>query len=205
MRKYKQAGVYPNWVGHRDTHELSGEQLMPEQTHHTRRGSDLLGMPVYSITEGKKLGEITTLLVRREDSTVAAVRVGNAIAQGVALSYGLLRLVGIDIILVDSEAVMGQSLPIETVSALDDAVTGRAVLTVKGDQVGTISGFLVETQTGHITAYRVLPEAGIMTRIARLVQHDTLEVPIAQVQALGANALIVLDNLTVQADAGAVA
>lgn len=177
---------------------------MPEQTHHTRRGSELLGMPVYSIAEGKKLGEITTLLVRREDSTIAAVRVGTALAQGIALSYGLLRLVGIDIILVDSEVVMGQSLPIETVSALDDAVTGRAVLTAKGDQVGTISGFWVETQTGQITAYRVLPEAGILARLARLVQHDTLEVPIAQVQALGASALIISDTLTVQADTGIV-
>lgn len=175
---------------------------MSEQTHYVRRGSELLGMPVYSIAEGKRLGEITTLLVRREDSTVAAVRIGNVISQGVALSFGLLRLVGVDIILVDSETVMGQSLPIETVSALDDVVVGRAVLTAKGDKVGTISGFWVQIQTGQITAYRVLPEANILTRIARLVQHDTLEVPIEQVQALGMSALIVVDAVAVNADAG---
>lgn len=175
---------------------------MSEHTIPARRGSDLLGMPVFSIAEGKRLGEITTLLVRREDSTVAAVRIGNALMQGIALAYGTLRLVGIDAVLVDSEVVLSHSLPPQEVSALDDTVTGRAVLTAGGDPVGTVSGFWVQTDTGRISAYRVLPEAGILARLARLIQHDTLEVPIEQVQALGTKALIVSNALTATAEAG---
>jgi sporulation protein YlmC with PRC-barrel domain len=173
---------------------------MIEHTDNERRGKELLGMPVYTVAEGKRLGEVTTLLVQREDSSVAAVRIGNALSQGVPVPFGQLRLVGIDAILVENEAVLNQALSPEVVRALDNVVPGRAVITASGERIGTVSGFWVQTDTGRIVAYRVRPEAGLLARLARLLRNDTLEVPIEQVQALGADALIVSDALTARAD-----
>jgi sporulation protein YlmC with PRC-barrel domain len=175
---------------------------MQEHTDGERQGKDLIGMPIISIQEGRKLGEVTALLVRREDATVVAVRMGNQLAPGPAVAFGKLRLVGIDVILVDSAVSLDPALPTEVVRALDDTVLGRAVLTASGERIGTISGFWVNTTDGRIAAYRVHPEAGLLSRIANLLHHDTFEVPAEQVQALGAAALIVTDTVAGIASAG---
>ena len=77
-----------------------------------------------------------------------------------------------DAVLVESEATLGQVLPTEAVRALDDAVTGRAVLTASGERIGAISGIWVTTADGRIAAYRVHPEAGLLSRLARLIRSD---------------------------------
>lgn len=176
---------------------------MLEHTDGEKRGKHILGMPVYSLQEGKRLGEVTALLLRRADSSVAAVRVGGALNQGPPIPYAHLRLVGADAVFVESEAVMGEPLPPEAVRELDDAVTGRAVITARGARVGTISGLWVQKETGRVAVYRVRPDAGLLARLTRLMHNDTLEIPVEQVQALGADALIVSDAVTAAPDEGA--
>lgn len=168
---------------------------MQEHTDDERRGKDLIGMPVITIQEGRRLGEVTALLVRREDTTVAAVRIGSQFAPGPAVPFGNLRLVGVDAILVESAAVLEPALPTEVVRELDDAVTGRAVLTASGERIGSVSGFWVNTADGRIAAYRVRPEAGLLSRLTNVLHRDTFEVLAEQVQALGAAALIVTDTV----------
>jgi len=70
---------------------------------------------------------------------------------------------------------------------------GRTVLTASGERIGTISGFWVDTASGRVTAYRVHPEAGLLSGLSNLLRRDTFEVPAEQVQALGEAALIVTD------------
>lgn len=173
---------------------------MQEHTNGERRGRDLIGMPVYTIAEGRRLGEVTSLLVRREDATVAAIRIGNQLAPGPAIPFSALRLVGVDAVLVDSAAALEQVLPKEAERALDDAVVGKAVMTASGERIGTISGFWIATASGRIVDYRVHPEAGLLSRLARLVRSDSFEAPAEQVQALGADALIVM-NMDTTGDA----
>lgn len=167
---------------------------MQEHTDDERRGKDLLGMPVITIVEGRKVGEVTALLVRREEAAVAAVRIGSSLAPGPAVPIGNLRLVGVDVILVDSAAALEPALPTEVVRELDDAVNGRAVITASGERIGSVSGFWVNTTDGRIAAYRVRPEAGFLSRLTNVLHRDTFEVLSEQVQALGAAALIVKDT-----------
>ena len=168
---------------------------MQEHKDGERQGKDLIGMPVVTVQEGRRLGEVTALLVRREDTAVAAIRIGSQLAAGPAVPFANLRLVGVDVVLVDSAAALEPALPTEVVRDLDNAVTGRAVLTASGERIGTISGFWVNTADGRITTYRVHPEAGLLSRLSNLLRQDTFEVPVEQVQALGAAALIVTDNV----------
>lgn len=108
----------------------------------------------------------------------------------------------VDAILVDSAASLVPALPTEVVRGLDDTVLGRAVLTASGERIGTISGFWVNTADGRIAAYRVHPEAGLLSRLTNLLHHDTFEVPAEQIQALGAAALIVMDAVANVESAG---
>ena len=167
---------------------------MQEHTNGERQGKDIIGMPVITVQDGRRLGEVTALLVRRENTTVAAVRIGSQLTPGSAVPFGNLRLVGIDVILVDDAASLEPALPTEAVRELDDAVIGRTALTASGEKIGTISGFWVNITDGQITSYRVHPEAGLLSRLANLLRHDTFEVSAEQVQALGTSALIVIDT-----------
>src|SRR5579862_2105042 len=155
---------------------------MQEHTDGERRGKDLIGMPVITVQDGRRLGEVTALLVRRENTMVEAVRIGSQLAPGSAVPFGNLRLVGVDAILVDSAAALEPALPTEVVRQLDDTVMGRSVLTASGERIGTISGFWVNTANGRIAAYRVHPEAGLLSRMANLLRNDTFEVLAGQVQ-----------------------
>ena len=168
---------------------------MQEHTAAERQGKDIIGMPVFTIQEGRRLGEVTALLVRQEDASIAAIRIGTQLAPGAAVPFGNLRIVGVDAVLVDSTAAIEPALPTEEVRKLDDAVTGRAVITASGERIGAISGFWVDTASGRITAYRVHPEAGFLSRLTNLLHHDTFEVAAEQVQALGAAALLVTDTV----------
>jgi|GEM_PF-4480967 len=158
-----------------------------------RRGKELLGMTVYSVQEGKRLGEVTALLVRRENSSVAAIRIGSQLTLGPAVAYVDLRLVGIDVILVESESMLRKEISADEARTLDDRVPGRPVFTASGVRVGTVSGFWVHTDTGQIAAYRVRPETGLLSRLARVVRSDSMDIPVEQVHSLGADALVVSD------------
>lgn len=168
---------------------------MQEHTERERQGKDLIAMPVLTIAEGRRLGEVTALLVQRENITVTAIRIGTQLAPGPAIPFANLRLVGVDAILVDSVAVLEPALPTEAMRELDDTLVGRAVITASGEKIGTVSGFWVHIADGRIVAFRVHPEANLLSRLASLLRHDTFEVPVEQVQALGAAALIVLDTV----------
>ena len=60
---------------------------------------------------GGRLGESTALLVRREGATVAAVRIDSQLAPGPDVPYGNLRLVGVGVILVESDAARWRKHP----------------------------------------------------------------------------------------------
>lgn len=158
-----------------------------------RKGRDLLGMPVYTVQEGKRLGEITGLYVSREDSTVAAVGLGNG-GRNVVLPYGSLRLVGEDIVLLEGEPVLEQALDSNAIRELDSGLSGRPVLTRSGQRLGTILGIRVETVHGRIETYRVRPESGLIAQLAAAVLDRGQEIPVHQVISLGNDALIVSDE-----------
>lgn len=159
-----------------------------------RKGRELLGTPVYSIQEGKRLGEVAALLIRRSDSTVAAVNISAGSMRGSwSLPFQKFRTVGEDIILVDSVATLQDSLTADEIRELDTGLSGRPVITQSGEQLGTILGIYVNTTTGVIEAYRVKPESGVMAKLAATVLDRGLEIPVSLVQSVGPNALIVSD------------
>ncbi len=165
-----------------------------------RKGRDLLGMPVYTVEEGKRLGEVTALLVRPSDSTVAAIRFTSG-GSTYHLAFERFRTVGHDALLIDNEAVLHHDLSSDQCRELDTGLSGRPVITMSGQRLGTLLGFQVETSTGRIEAYRVKPESGMLARLAASVMDRGLEIPISQVHSLGAHALIVHDDAATAADA----
>lgn len=167
---------------------------MREDPQGERRGRDILGMPVYSVEEGRHLGQVTTLLVRWGDATVAAVGIGSSLSSGPAVPFANLRLVGEDAVLVESAGVLTRALSPEAERGLDAGVLGRPVITASGEKIGNVTGFRIATDDGRITAYRMRPAANPLARLVHLLRHDSFEVLAEAVQALGADALILLEE-----------
>src|SRR5262249_36567667 len=112
------------------------------------------------------------------------------------LRFSQLSTVGVHAVMVASEAVLKDGLPAEEIRELDGSLPGRAVVTERGQRLGEVAGFAVNTSTGRIESYRVRPDAAGLARLASLVKPELIEIPDALVVSLGANALIVRDDAT---------
>jgi uncharacterized protein YrrD len=165
-----------------------------------RGAQELMGLPVLTIAEGKKLGSISRLLVRRETRSLVAVGIGGgAFSHPSYLRYSQLSKIGADAVMVASEAVLKEGIPPEEIGELDSSVLGRPVVTEHGEKLGQVAGFTANTATGRIEAFRVRPEVAGLARLAALahLSHpENAELPDALVVSLGDSALIVRDEAT---------
>ena len=140
-----------------------------------RQGRDILELPVYTIAEGKSVGSVDTLFVRRENLTVPWVRLKTgALASHAFTPYSAFQTVGADIALLPNAGLLQSALPADEKNALDTGLTGRPVLTPGGEQVGTIAGFEIDTADGAILAFRVRAVAGFFRHVLAAVRDDTV-------------------------------
>lgn len=158
-----------------------------------RRARSLLGMPVYSIAEGRRIGEIDALLIRPADRSLGAVRVAGD-GHRRTLRFDLITSIGDDAVTVQSEEMLQGEPTSQTIRALDTHLSGRRVLTESGEVVGTIAGYVVNTHSGKIETFRVRCESGMLGRLTALLRDEALEIPDALVISLGENALVVRDE-----------
>jgi uncharacterized protein YrrD len=163
-----------------------------------RKSQELMGLPVLTVAEGKHLGAISRLLVRRETRAVEAVGIGGgALSHPSYLRFSQLSSIGADAVMVSSEAVLKAGIPPAEIKELDSDLLGRPVVTEHGEKLGVVAGFTANTDTGRIEAFRVRPEASGLARLAALahLSHpEVVELPDALVVSLGASALIVRDE-----------
>src|ERR1043166_318022 len=119
-----------------------------------RGAQELMGLPVLTIAEGKHLGSISRLLVRREAREVSAVGIGGgAVSHPSYLRYSPLSAIGADAVMVASEAVLKEGIPPEEIGELDSSLLGRPVVTEQGQKLGEVIGFTANTATGRIEAF----------------------------------------------------
>ena len=158
------------------------------------RGREMLGLPVYSIAEGKRLGDINALFVRREDFTVPVIGIVGSGGQGY-LRYDALKTVGVDIVLVATEHdVLIQMTP-EARAGLDAELPNRPVFTQSGQSAGHLVGFNVDTATGRIGQVRIGQDRGLLSKVASLGRDTTVQLPISMVHSIGSDAIIVQDGV----------
>jgi len=173
--------------------ETTGATATPgTTTGEVMRGREMLGLPVYSIAEGKRLGDINALFVRREDFMVPVIGIAGSGGQGY-LRYDALKTVGTDIVLVATEHdVLIQMTP-EARAGLDAELPNRPVFTQSGQSAGHLVGFNVDTATGRIGQVRIAQDRSLLSKVAALGRDTTVLLPISMVHSIGADAVIVQD------------
>jgi uncharacterized protein YrrD len=159
-----------------------------------RAGRDLLGLPVLSITEGKRIGQVSALLVRREDRTVAAIGISGAGSGARHLPFAEIKSVGPDAVMVESESVLQAELPAAESRDLEGALPGRSVVTESGQRLGEVTGFAVDVGSGRIESYHVRADSGLLARLVGMVRRDEADLVDSLVIRMGDDALIVRDE-----------
>lgn len=155
------------------------------------KGRDILELPVYTIAEGKLLGTIDGLMVKRETQSVPIIRVKSGTLGGHRfIPFASMQTVGVDIALVPSEAPILSALSPEDSQGLDLDLRGRTVLTPTGQQVGTLAGFELDTASGKIVTFRIKASGGFFHKLVASVRDDTVAVSASHVHSIGPDAII---------------
>jgi len=126
-----------------------------------RRDKDFLGLEVVSLEDASVIGEVDGLIV---DETVAAV-VGLIIDMGIheakVAAYSDLLSVGDDAVMVESSAVVrpiSGHVTLREVAEREVEVCDAYAITDKGDVVGAIGDYFVDSATGAIKGVEVIVE-----------------------------------------------
>lgn len=169
-----------------------------------QRGRELLGLPVYSISEGTLLGSVDTLLVRRTDRTIPLIRVkSGSFSRSYYVTFANLRTLGPDVVLVDNRGALLDDLPANDMADLDTDLPGRPVLTPSGENIGQVDGFSMDTIGGRIASLRVKTHAGFLSRVASLVKDNTVQVPDEMIHSIGPDAVILTPEGVARLNPGA--
>lgn len=158
-----------------------------------RRAREILSMPVYSINEGKLLGNIDRLLVSNPHRQVPLLRIGKSLSTWHAfLPFAAIQRLGVDAVLIDTEGSLREQITEQESKDLDDNLVGRPVVTQSGERIGQLAGFSVQEETGLITSFRMDCDTGLFARLTA-IGKSTIEIPVSMLQALGQDAVIVID------------
>lgn len=144
-----------------------------------RFGKDLIGKPIYSIADGRYVGDAKDLYVNKDLYWMTGIHVGHEgflKRKSLIIKRDSVVVFGIDAILVtDADVVKEEKDVPETEKWLRlDKLRGREVDTPGGTRVGTISDIVIGEE-GHITDFvlgKVFVEGPIADKA--LIPHDAL-------------------------------
>jgi uncharacterized protein YrrD len=161
----------------------------------SRKVEELMGLPVFSVHEGQRLGNVSGVLVRREERVVEAVGVGGGpFRQARYVRLSQLSTIGSHAVMVPSASVLKEALSPQHVRAMESHLAGRPVMSASGQRLGEVVSFTVQIPTGRIESYRVRPDAANKSWLASLIKSETVELSDDLVVSMGASALIVRDE-----------
>jgi uncharacterized protein YrrD len=121
-----------------------------------KKTQEILGLPVFSIMDGKKIGQVKDLVINPEDGKVDFILVSNGTwyVGARVLPYKSVMGIGEHAVTTESE---GQLSLINDTAAANNllqrniVVKGNRVLTKQGNLVGVVSEFSIDETTGKIT------------------------------------------------------
>jgi uncharacterized protein YrrD len=163
----------------------------------SRWAREFLGAAVYSVAEGKRVGEVAGLFVDRARRSVAIL----AVASGTGshpryLSFAQIQKVGEDAVMIASEATLAPALSGGERRELENRLAGRRVLSQSGEHLGTITDYRLNIASGQIEGYQFQPESqGLLARLLALGRPEPFEIPDRLVITLGTDALVVPDDV----------
>lgn len=120
-----------------------------------KKSQEIIGLPVFSIVDGRKIGQVKDLVINPEEGKVDFILVSNGswYVGARVLPYRAVMGVGEHAVTTESENMLtniNETAHANSLLERNIEVKGNRVLTNKGNLIGAISEYEVEEETGKI-------------------------------------------------------
>lgn len=157
-----------------------------------KKSQEIIGLPVFSIVEGRKIGQVKDLVINPEEGRVEFILVGNGswYVGAKVLPFKDVMGVGEHAVTTESENFLVAINETSTANSLLQRkieVKGNRVLTSKGNLIGVISEYEIDENTGKLT--RLEYKSALNENQIDIVQAD-------DVLTYGSDVIVVKENST---------
>jgi uncharacterized protein YrrD len=155
-----------------------------------RKGKNVIGQPVLSFADGRRLDTIKDLVLSGTDDSVAALLVdeGGMLSNSRVVPFEAIRSFGRDAVVIEeAQAIVsaGDNKEISRILNRDEKLLGKKVVTDTGDGLGSISDMYFDDQSGRILGFEV--SGGVIGDIAR----GTSYLAIDEIERMGPDVIFV--------------
>lgn len=145
------------------------------------RSKDMIGLPIFTIAEGKEIGKITEMLVNPSRGIVVALTIENT---SKILTFSSIKNIGKDAVVVDSSTQLMEMSEHKNIERWKDIkIVDSKVITSTGRHVGQVSDYLIDIVTGKI-----------ISCVANDREGERLIIPASRIVTFGRDALIIVDE-----------
>lgn len=145
------------------------------------RSKDIIGLPVFTLAEGKELGKITEILVNPGRGTVAALVVENTTK---IVTFSSIKSIGKDAVVIDSASQLIELSEHRSIERWKEIrIVDSKVITSAGRYMGQVGDFLLDMLTGKIISCMATDPEG-----------ERSAIPASRIVTFGKDALIVVDE-----------
>jgi len=145
------------------------------------RSKDMIGLPIFTIAEGKEIGKITEMLVNPGRGIVVALSIENT---SKILTFSSIKSIGKDAVVVDSSSQLMELTEHKNIERWKDIkIVDSKVITSAGRHVGQVSDYLIDIVTGKI-----------ISCVANDMEGERLVIPASRIVTFGKDALIIVDE-----------
>ena len=157
-----------------------------------KKSQEIIGLPVFSVVDGKKIGQVKDLVINPEEGKLDFILVSNGswYVGARVLPYKAVMGIGEHAVTTESQNLLsniGDNSSASTLLQRNVEIKGNRVLTNKGNLIGVISEYEVDENTGKIVRLEY--------KTAR-DESKTDIVEAADVLTYGADVIVVRENQT---------
>jgi uncharacterized protein YrrD len=121
-----------------------------------KKSQEIIGLPVFSILDGRKIGQVKDLVLNPEEGKLDFILVSNGswYVGARVLPYRAISGIGEHAVTTESEAMLSninETLDASNLLERNIEIKGNRVLTNRGNLIGVISEYEIDENTGRIT------------------------------------------------------
>jgi uncharacterized protein YrrD len=117
-----------------------------------RKGREIIGLPVVSLTSGEELGAVEDLLWNEQEGRLSGLVLleAGAVKRQRLLPFDQIKCIGADAVTVQAEDLAAECPPEDGRLSL---LNGLPVLSEEGESLGTIEDFVFSPEDGRVEGY----------------------------------------------------
>lgn len=162
-----------------------------------KTGRELMGLAVVTLTGGERLGRIDDVVFQADSGKIAGFLVdrGGMFSKSKFLAAAQVRGLGTDALTITGEEALTEAAPMGAGETAAKSLEGRPVLNQSGTILGKVAGIAVDTESLSV------PHLLLATGLLDNALHGKPQLPLSEVQTIGADSVIALNTYDPKAPA----